>query len=416
MKLVIVDGSIGESGGHHLGYAAKLSRAAVERGLEVAVGINRRAPESVDPAFPGARTLRCMTHGFWDNTLLSGGTLLRATSCGRPPWAVDRRLTRTFQDDLITVMRLSKVSDGDLVLVPTAGPCEIESLLGLASKAELPRVVYAPLIRRPTTMSAGLAGCRGLIDSLRYRGVLAQWRASRWRRSVVLLTDSDWLSASMEAAHGVAVRVVPVPSDFTVGERDITRVGSGLNVTFLGDGRHERGLFMIPEVMVRCEAGRPQSLSVRFRIQVNDSPTKWPFSRAGAISQPRAPRIEIIRGPISDEAYRQEIIAADVLLLPYDPSRYRARTSQVLVDGLAAGVPAVVPARTWMADHCAAVSPYERWNPASVSAAVVEVLSEYERYRASALRVAEQRRSSATSDTVLSVILAAVHARSGNLQ
>ena len=413
MKLVIVDGSIDESRGHHLGYAAKLSRAAVERGLEVAVGINRRAPESVDPVFPGARTLRCMTHGFWDNSSISGGTVLHAASCGRLPWAVDSRLTQAFQDDLITVMRSSKVSDGDLVLVPTAGPCEIECILELASKAELPRVVYAPLIRRPTTVSAGLSGCRGLIDSLRYRGVLAQWRASRWRSSVVPLTDSDWLAASMKAAHGVAVRVVPVPSDFTVRETNITRAASVLTVTFLGDGRHERGLFMIPEIITCCEGRLPRSPSVRFRIQVNDSPTKWPLSRDGPITKPRVPRIEIIQGPISDEAYRREVLAADVLLLPYDPIRYRARTSQVLVDGLAAGVPAVVPARTWMADRSGAVSIFERWNSASVSDAIITVINDYERYRATAACVAERFRVPTSPDTVLSELLEATQALSG---
>lgn len=405
MKLVIVDGSIGESGGHHLGYAAKLSRAAVERGLEVAVGINRRAPETVERAFPGARTLRCMTHGFWDNSSISGGTVLHAASCGRPPWAVDSRLTRAFQDDLIIVMQLSDVSDGDLVLVPAAGPCEIESLLELASKAELPRVVYAPLIRRPTTMSAGLAGCRGLIDSLRYSGALAQWRASRRRRSVVMLTDSDRLSASMKAAHGVAVRVVPVPSDFTVRETNFTRAASVLTVTFLGDGRHERGLFMIPEVIVRCKTKLPRFPSVRFRIQVNNPTIEWPFSQESAIPEFRGPKLEILRGPISDEMYRQEVLAADVLLLPYDPIRYRVRTSQVFVDGLAAGVPAVVPARTWMAERSGAVSIFERWNSASVSDAIITVINDYERYRATAACVAERFRVPTNPDTVLSELL-----------
>jgi hypothetical protein len=76
--------------------------------------------------------------------------------------------------------------------------------------------------------------------------------------------------------------------------------------------------------------------------------------------------------PLDPDAYRELIRQADIGLFLYDPRRYYARCSGVLVDMLSAGIPVIVPAGCWLADQIhepnysyldrlASVLPTHRW-------------------------------------------------------
>ncbi|MBI3984249.1 hypothetical protein HY346_03025 [Candidatus Microgenomates bacterium] len=59
---------------------------------------------------------------------------------------------------------------------------------------------------------------------------------------------------------------------------------------------------------------------------------------------------ELVKAPLSSEEYWLQLKAADVVLLLYEPSRYRNQTSAVLIDALAAGCFPIVSEGTWLAD------------------------------------------------------------------
>jgi hypothetical protein len=61
------------------------------------------------------------------------------------------------------------------------------------------------------------------------------------------------------------------------------------------------------------------------------------------------PEDVLIETPLPTEAYWRQLEAADVVLLLYDPSRYRSQISGVLMDALAAGCFPIVSDDTWMA-------------------------------------------------------------------
>jgi len=62
-----------------------------------------------------------------------------------------------------------------------------------------------------------------------------------------------------------------------------------------------------------------------------------------------AQHIELYKNPLTSEQYRQLLLASDVCLLCYDPLNYYARSSGILVESLAVGIPVIVPGGCWLA-------------------------------------------------------------------
>ncbi len=60
---------------------------------------------------------------------------------------------------------------------------------------------------------------------------------------------------------------------------------------------------------------------------------------------------EVMTSNLSTEAYHAWLDTADLGLFLYDPNRYVARCSGVLLEMFARGVPVIVPDRCWLADQ-----------------------------------------------------------------
>jgi hypothetical protein len=135
--------------------------------------------------------------------------------------------------------------------------------------------------------------------------------------------------------------------------------GGPLRVTCAGVVRREKGrvtlyrllrgsweaLFASGQLQLIVQTDRkglnriaPRRLARRWKIVPGPDPT---------CSAPVVP----VAFPLSRQAYAELIGQAQVGLFLYEPDRYFARCSGVLVEMLAAGVPVIVPARCWLADQ-----------------------------------------------------------------
>src|SRR5262249_29878235 len=90
------------------------------------------------------------------------------------------------------------------------------------------------------------------------------------------------------------------------------------------------------------------------------------------------PNVTLLRDAITEARYNELLLSADLILLPYQVDRYIARTSGILAEAICAGVPAIVPQGTWLADqvrrHGAGIV-YQSLDPEGPSGAVAEALS-----------------------------------------
>ena len=89
------------------------------------------------------------------------------------------------------------------------------------------------------------------------------------------------------------------------------------------------------------------------------------------------PSVTLLRHAISEQEYNDYLSSADLIVLPYQVDRYISRTSGILAEALCAGVPAVVPQGTWLADqvrrHGAGII-YDGLNPDGPAEAVAAAL------------------------------------------
>jgi hypothetical protein len=60
-------------------------------------------------------------------------------------------------------------------------------------------------------------------------------------------------------------------------------------------------------------------------------------------------QVELHTSTLSSAQYRKILLSADIMLLPYREDLYYARSSGVLIEALAAGIPVVAPATSWLA-------------------------------------------------------------------
>ncbi len=119
----------------------------------------------------------------------------------------------------------------------------------------------------------------------------------------------------------------------------------------MGDARREKGYHLLPAIAWNLKKDYLETGKARFVVQSNPNPREGEVETA-------IPRAELARfpssmvalydEPLSAAAYKDLLLGSDITLLPYERNAYRARSSGILAESLAAGIPVIVPAGTWL--------------------------------------------------------------------
>jgi glycosyltransferase involved in cell wall biosynthesis len=168
-----------------------------------------------------------------------------------------------------------------------------------------------------------------------------------------LYTDTEALSEEFERASGLEFGVLPIPFRARLISRPAGDHGP-ICIAFFGDVREEKGFHWLPDLI---DAMMDEYLArgrARFLIQASlVHPEANPRSRAALerLKTYAEDHVQLVglEGPLAPERYYQLVSEADLLLCPYHPGTYRARSSGTLTEAIAAGIPTVVPRGTWLA-------------------------------------------------------------------
>lgn len=174
------------------------------------------------------------------------------------------------------------------------------------------------------------------------------------RHRVHLYTDTERLTDQYDRLGAAKFSTLPIPVNPQLRPRSELRRTVPRVVTYLGDARSEKGYHLLPSVLgallPELEAG-----AIHFVVQSNvafgDQPMDQRVVEARERLRRLSPRFVTLHEEALDSfAYSELLLAADVVLLPYDAERYYARSSGVLIEALSAGIPVLVPATSWMSD------------------------------------------------------------------
>ncbi|MBL8550631.1 MAG: glycosyltransferase [Hyphomonadaceae bacterium] len=357
-RIVLIDPSLGRSGGHHAVVAANYAKLLKPTGRPVVFAGNIQAfaaDHTVIPAFGyvvedvfrvtlyGARWLadrrlvqlaRAMRPPAALRRAFARGRALPATQAPLDP-AQCAELVRSFGAAAALRRLDTQLSLGeadDLVLL-AADPA---LLAALADRAERWLAAHAPRLHvvfmYPEARVLGASTEEGFFSI--YRSLLNAARPPRF------YAESGLHAADLSARLGADVAELPTPVRIAA----LPPAAGPWTIGVLGAARADKGFEKLPRIVA---AARDLDPGLAFRIQ-------GPPSEAGldapARRLRRLPGVTLLAPDLSDEAYEAELARAHVVLLPYDRESFARRGSGVLADALIAGRPAVVTRGTALED------------------------------------------------------------------
>lgn len=365
-RVLFVDAGLRSEQGHYLAWIEAVQAVFKRNGSRCVVLGGRGAPPGVRPALqtPGGAFSEAWRAARPAAFALAQRGLSASTDAGprrllRGPMRLvaeaDRQLRRlqdpegsesralslgkSQAEDVKRALRADPLGPGDLVVFPSAGEVETAAVLHLLATDEGARRASWRLMYRHPPQEGG-----GLLCRLAHRAV-------RTGADVVLLSDTQQLVRAFHDRAGLASRLAPIPH--TRAQAPAKRTDGSPKVVYLGDARTEKGFALLPAVVAAVRA-RPELASARFVFQTifNVPGGEIPCARALADLRRLAdPNVELIDRVLDRRAYEAMIGAADLVLGLYDPKAYRERSSGVVSEAVAAGVPVVVTAGTSTAEE-----------------------------------------------------------------
>jgi glycosyltransferase involved in cell wall biosynthesis len=362
-RLYLFDPNLKQAGGHYLGYALRVAQAAEALNVDTTIVANVQAERGLS----NARMIPALELDYW---------LEMCPPAGKEPHdhlsESAERLARTLD----RMQHEESWSDSDILFFPYINLAEVMALARWKRHAGItPRTVL--LFRRDLDEQGIDAGIGSRAGTGLLRQALADLHACPGCERIRLFTDSDNLSEEHSQALRRRFQTAPIPVDPALFTIRPPRNGNGITLVYLGDARIEKGYATLPSI---AQAFRTEltSGSLKMVLQSNfNVPGGEPGIGSARDFLSTMPNVTLLRNSIAEEKYNELLLSADLILLPYKVEKYIARTSGILAEAICAGVPAIVPQGTWLADQVrrhGAGTVYQALDPEGPSRAVSEAL------------------------------------------
>jgi hypothetical protein len=372
-RLILVDDNIRDVGGHYYELATLLLSGADQLGYQPILATHScfDEPDAVNPNWqlhPTFNTRRLVRWslgidgGSRSQRDFSGKTIgarglrrlrLRTADLLAPPAKQPQRMLRTWSDDLCKLLADVRPNSNDSLLVNTGDDF---AMLALASAIKQARLapMRIDVIFHFALYESDQADRSDRLQQLG-RQIRSAFDALR-PHEVHLHATTETLAAQLrETQCGIPINAIPYPTR----PRTVVTGSTAppLKAVLAGLPRAEKGRGAIADLL---SLGEDTLLkNGRFRISMQMPARRWQsmipksFHRCyedalgGDISGP----LEVMTSNLSTEAYHGWLDTADLGLFLYEPNRYVARCSGVLLEMFARGIPVIVPDGCWLADQ-----------------------------------------------------------------
>ncbi|HEV3341696.1 MAG TPA: hypothetical protein VG125_15120 [Pirellulales bacterium] len=283
-------------------------------------------------------------------------TALRLARCPVPLrlLLIGSRKARCFERDTLSLLNEMAVTSGDVFFIPNIEENEMLGLLQvLRGHPKAASASWHLLFRRNIYVGRSSQylkqdeGLRQLRNQFRY--FVEQTDGAR----VFFYTDTEQLSEQYGRLGVGLFQSLPIPvgSDYRpAGQQEAGPCCA--NITYVGDAREEKGYHHLPRLVQDLWRDYIEPGRARCTFQSNyntDSGEPHAVVSRSQLAQYPSDKVRLLLEPLGPTNYRDLIVGADVAVLPYDRDNYYARSSGVFAETIAAGVPVVVPAGSWMA-------------------------------------------------------------------
>jgi len=259
---------------------------------------------------------------------------------------------RQFADEIDRALHIGKRDTGDIVFIPNATAAELRALALLrARRSKKGDLHWAFLFRRPVFDGYAHDYQRQGEAARLHRLQFAALKRVAPDARVSFHTDTNELTAQYDRLGVYRFSTLPVPVDPALAQRP-KQAHQPLVIGYIGDARDEKGYQHLPRLISHLDREQGTSRPVKFLLQSNfNVPDGEPETRHAKrlLQHVRSDLVELVEGPLDQKEYAALARRIDILLIPYAAHHYSARSSGVLAEAIAAGIPAIAPARTSMA-------------------------------------------------------------------
>ncbi|MCC9601792.1 hypothetical protein LOC67_14625 [Stieleria sp. JC731] len=393
-RILFVDDNVRSIGGHYLELASLLAEGASSLGYQAELASHRNLGGLVASGEQDSRLSAFKLHPVFSvrrmenwSLGIDGPSNCKRDLSGRPVGTTTNRLRQrmsdllcrptrrptamleAWSDNFLKALRDFKPSEHDIVVVNTGGDFQLTALANAVKRFSVGNPLqslrmhvifhFAVYDDRPDRR-ANLFGeqINEAIEGIHEAGP----------HRIRLHATTEPLREQMRAV-GVVASDVPYPTREPISVKSYVAA----NVSKQTD---QRPIKLLLAGLPRAEKGRDQIKSMlsgieldhmrsgQFSVSMQCDPNRWqrviPDSMADLYQQAvqglatgldnDAP-LEIKHGNLDNLQYHQWLDSADIGLFLYDPSRYVARCSGVLLETMVRGAAAIVPDRCWLADQ-----------------------------------------------------------------
>jgi hypothetical protein len=359
-KFILIDQSLRDLGGHHYPYAQTVLSAAQHSGWQPVLAVNRRFSQRA--ALPTDwRVHALFAHESYSRHTLDTQARLAAGAAPAGGWqprglagwwrnVMRRRRAAHFARDCARVFALEPLERGDLIFLATMSELDLWGLgeflrrSGAGTHCSWHLQFHFGVFhgREPdydAQAEAAQAMRASLAGALRLCG----------QRDLHFHCTTTQLTAQYQRLGVARFGTLAYP----VHELFRPRAGAPsapLRIACLGHSRREKGYGQLPPLLRALwrdwfGPGRAQLV-----LQTHHGRQRRALEAlVASLGTGGTKALDFAAFPLPLNGYAELLCGADVGLMLYDPTRYYARCSGVLLEMLCAGVPVLVPAGSWLA-------------------------------------------------------------------
>jgi len=255
-----------------------------------------------------------------------------------------------FEKDLEKLFKKTPLLKNDHVFIPTTGLTEMLGLMNYCKNNPISKNVHWHLLfRRNIFIGSPVFYQEQSENNRAIRNTLQIFLNTLKNYHVYFYTDTDDLTEQYNFLGITKFTTLPLPHTY---DNSLHKSKTDkIRITYLGDARTEKGYHLLPKICTDLWKYLKND-KIEFYIQSNynipEGETK-PMVARNQLQLLDSKNIHLLMKPLDIESYQNLLLTSSILLLLYDADNYYARSSGILAEALSAGIPVIVPTRTWMA-------------------------------------------------------------------
>jgi hypothetical protein len=343
-KFVVVDQSLKGFNGHHYEYSVAVARAVSEGGYEPWV-LSHLDYRDVEPQ--GLNWRKVFRQTWTESTRIH---IPRMLLWGSLKWlpGMHRMFSlkkESFGFQLRAAIQELKFGIQDHLFIHTLNFVQLLEVIFVSHTLKDPPSFHLVLRQDP-----GERGRFGIKSSL----LKMIFRIAKGCKRLFFYSDTKGLCNAFESLAKIEFNCLPVLYDHSLVLPNLQSPEGHFVVTYLGDGRKEKGFQHLPSIV---ETTLQWSPSVHFHLQsllvnpaIHDSELILAQQKLISLKEKYPNQIKLFEKSLSPQEYLDLLCSSDMVLLPYEAAAYKLRSSGILSQAIGAKKMVVVPEGTSLAE------------------------------------------------------------------